>query len=145
MSATSEYSGGCHCGAIGFRYRTAISPADWSVRACQCAFCRAHDALSTSDPAGSLDFFAAQPTELQRYRFALGTADFLLCRRCGVYIGAILAAEEGVVGIINTHALKPQPAGLAAPAEATYDGEQTGGRVERRIARWTPASDISAN
>ena len=28
-----DYQGQCHCGAVGFRYRTEIDPADWSVRA----------------------------------------------------------------------------------------------------------------
>ena len=53
-----EYPGSCYCASIGFRYRTAISPQDWSIRACQCRFCVAHDALSTSDPGGELNFAA---------------------------------------------------------------------------------------
>ena len=47
--AESAASRSCFCGSIGYEYETAVSVADWSIRACQCAFCRAHDALSTSD------------------------------------------------------------------------------------------------
>lgn len=138
----TEYRGGCHCDAIGFQFRTTIAPADWSIRACQCRFCRLHDALSTSDPGGTLEFFAAQPELLQRYRFALQTADFLLCHNCGVYIGAIIATAKGRFGIINTHALSEQPADIAAVQPISYDGENTGGRVSRREDRWTPVTSV---
>ena len=51
-----EYLARCHCGVLTARYRTAVAPEDWSVRACQCSFCRGHGAQMTSDPAGSLEF-----------------------------------------------------------------------------------------
>lgn len=137
-----DYAGQCHCGAIGFEYRTAIPPSRWSIRACQCAFCRAHDALSTSDPAGEIRWVTGTPDALQRYRFALKTADFLLCRRCGVYIGALIETPSGAYGIINTHALADTPTDLAAPAPISYDGEASGERVGRREDRWTPVSRL---
>jgi hypothetical protein len=133
-----EYRGSCHCGAIGFSYRTSVAPNEWSVRACQCSYCRAHDALSTSDPDGELDFTAALPDLLQRYRFGLGTADFLLCRCCGVYIGAAVESDFGIFGIINTHTLADPPVNLATAAPISYDAENTEGRVSRRGERWTP-------
>ena len=83
--APPEFEGRCHCGAIGYRYACTTAPADWSVRACQCRFCRTHDALSTSDPAGTIAFAATEADQLQRYRFGLKTADFLLCRRWTLY------------------------------------------------------------
>jgi len=138
----TDYTGSCHCGAIGFTYRTAIQPDCWSVRACQCSFCRAHDGLSTSDPAGRITFVASRPESLQKYRFGLRTADFLLCRECGVYIGAIIASSGSTFGIINVHALQQSPAGLAATAPIVYDAEDVGGRVARREKRWTPVTGI---
>lgn len=136
-----EYSGSCHCGAIVFSYETAISPRDWSVRACQCSFCRSHNARSTSDPAGKLHFASRQKEWLQRYRFGLKTADFLICRNCGVYIGAIIETGDGMWGIINTHALNDEPAGQAIVNPIHYDKENTSGRISRREERWTPATD----
>ena len=138
----TEYPGSCYCASIGFRYRTAISPQDWSIRACQCRFCVAHDALSTSDPSGELDFAADIDGDLQRFRFGLRTADFLLCRNCGVYIGAVIDAEAGHFGIINTHALDTIPGNIASVAPMTYDSENTAGRVERREKRWTPVAAV---
>jgi len=135
----SEFRGSCHCGAIGYRYRTDVAPEQWSIRACQCSFCCAHDALSTSDPSGSVEFTVVDPQLLNRYRFGLRTADFLLCRKCGVYIGALIETENGQFGIINTHALLQTPEALAATQSMRYDTEDVGGRVSRREERWTPA------
>jgi hypothetical protein len=137
-----NYCGSCHCGAIGYVYSTALLPEDWSVRACQCAFCRAHDAFSTSDPQGHIAFSAADSSLLQRYRFALRTADFLLCRSCGVYIGAVIDVDSGRYGIINIHTLTPVPERTAAVVPISYDGEDTDGRVARREARWTPVREV---
>jgi hypothetical protein len=135
----STWSGRCHCGAIGFTYTTATPPAQWSVRACQCTFCRAHGALSTSDPRGGIRFHASSTESLTRYRFGLRTADFLLCARCGVYIGAVMALGDRSIGIVNVNALAPAPEALAAPVPMTYDGEREEERARRRTERWSPA------
>lgn len=138
----TDYTGSCHCGAIGFTYRSSVKPERWSIRACQCSFCRAHDALSTSDPAGKITFVASRPEKLRKYRFGLMTADFLLCKHCGVYIGAVIASSGSVFGIINVHALEETPANLAATAPISYDAEDVGGRVSRREERWTPVIEL---
>lgn len=136
------YEGRCHCGAIAYEYSTRLPPNQWSVRACQCRFCRAHDALSTSDPNGELRFVSEDSSQLQRYRFALKTADFLLCRNCGVYIGAVIETDSGRFGIVNTHSLAPAPETMASVAPISYEGEGTGGRITRREERWTPVTAV---
>jgi len=138
----AEYAGSCHCGAIGYRYVSDQAPSNWAIRACQCGFCRAHDALSASDPAATIDFVASESALLQRYRFGLKTADFLLCRRCGVYIGALIETSRGRFGIINTHALTEPPADLAEPLPMHYDNEVVAGRVTRREEKWSPVRDF---
>lgn len=132
------YSGSCHCGAIGFSYRTHEPPAAWSVRACQCSFCRAHAGLTTSDPSGSVEFHEHRAGLLQRYRFGLRVTDFLLCRACGVYVGAEMETEAGRFGIINIHALCPIPESLGPALAMEYGSESTAERIERRTERWTP-------
>lgn len=140
MTNWTSYEGSCYCGAIGFRYNTAMPPGNWSIRACQCRFCRAHDALSASDPEGTLEFFCNNSDHLQRFRFALKTADFLLCRECGVYIGAVINTPSGSYGIINTHALNETPDDIAEVGAINYESEDTSGRVSRREERWTPVT-----
>ena len=133
-----DFTGACHCGALAFTFRTDRPVAQWSVRACQCRFCRRHDAATTSDPSGRLTFRVHEPHVLVRYRFGLKTADFLLCRRCGVYLGAQVRTGGGAFGIINTRALTPVPEGLPAAVAADYAAESSSERVARRTARWTP-------
>ncbi|HEY6457807.1 MAG TPA: hypothetical protein VIY90_21235 [Steroidobacteraceae bacterium] len=132
------FVGGCHCGALTFRYDTAVLVTAWSVRACQCSFCRAHAAVSTSDPAGSLAFQVTQSGLLQRYRFGSGVTDFLLCRACGVYVGATSSDATGRFGLINVRALKSIPDDLPSPTSMHYENEAPGDRLSRRAERWTP-------
>ncbi|HEY4771962.1 MAG TPA: hypothetical protein VIH50_02940 [Steroidobacteraceae bacterium] len=143
LSAVTEFLASCHCGALEARYRTAVPVDAWSVRACQCAFCRAHGALTTSDPAGTLAFAARDIGRVHRYRFSSGTTDFLICRECGVYVGARLEASRGHFGVLNTRALRPIPAALPEPASMHYGDEPAELRQERRTARWTPLAPAS--
>jgi len=141
-SLLRTFEGGCHCGALGFSFQTARAVSQWSVRACQCGFCRAHGALTASDPSGRLAFQVKQGEALERYRFALMTADFLLCRRCGVYVGAQIETTQGAFGIINTRTLMPVPDGLPVAAKSDYGSESTSDRVARREQRWTPLARV---
>ena len=141
-SPLRTFEGGCHCGALRFSFQTALPVTQWSVRACQCGFCRAHGALTASDPSGRLAFHVKQGEALERYRFALMTADFLLCRRCGVYVGAQIETSRGAFGIINTRTLMPVPDGLPVAAKSDYGSESTSDRVARREQRWTPLAKL---
>lgn len=132
----TAYRGQCHCGATGYDYHCDVPVSDWPVRACQCRFCRDHGAQTTSMPEASIEFVANAPDRFQRYRFGLQTADFLLCCRCGVYLGAVIETSAGRFGIVNTCALDPRPTELPAPAPARYDGEDLASRIARRERRW---------
>jgi hypothetical protein len=142
-SLLHTFEGGCHCGALGFSFQTALPVSRWSVRACQCGFCRAHGARTTSDPSGRLAFRLNDPEALRRYRFGLMTADFLVCTHCGVYVGAQIATANGAFGIINTLALMPLPAGLPVAAQADYGSESASDRIARRERRWTPLAKLA--
>lgn len=143
MAPPVDYLARCHCSALTAHYRTRLPTASWPVRACQCAFCTAHGALSTSDPAGSLSFIASDPDCLKRYQFGTRSADFLICRACGVYLGAVMTQGEQRWGILNVRTLRPLPSDLPAPQPMQYDGEVTIARAQRRTARWTPLANGS--
>jgi hypothetical protein len=134
----NTFTGRCHCGDLGFAYRTALVPRDWPVRACQCTFCRRHGALSTSDPAGSVEFRIARPESVIRYRFGKHTADFLICGRCGIYVAACMESPGGRFAVINLNTLDPIPGDLAKPGPMDYDAETPEQRTGRREQRWTP-------
>lgn len=139
MSAI-EYLARCHCGALTARYRTSAEPSVWSLRACQCSFCRSHGALTTSDPAGSLEFRCGDPDQVRRYRFGGRTADFLICRGCGVYVGVQMASEMGRFGILNVLSLRPAVTGLPPAEPMDYGAEKGEIRRLRREAQWTPVA-----
>ena len=67
--------------------------------------CRRHAARTTSDPAGRVFFRIREETALVRYRFGLRTADFLVCRNCGVLLGAVLTSPRGQFATLNVRAL----------------------------------------
>ncbi len=134
-----EYLARCHCGALTARYRTAVAPDAWAVRACQCSFCRGHFALMTSDPDGSLDFRSGDVALVQRYRFGGRTADFMVCRECGIYVGVQMASDKGRFGVLNVLALRPL-LGLSAAELMDYGAESPEGRRLRRETRWTPVA-----
>ena len=75
----THYKGQCHCGAIEVDYDSTMDPADTQLRECQCSFCRMHGARAVSDPAGTLRFTERRAGTLNRYRFGLNTADFIVC------------------------------------------------------------------
>ena len=132
------HEGDCRCGAISFVYRTALEPRDWPIRACQCTFCRAHGGLTTSDPAGSLAFVEHVPAALNRYRFAKKITDFLICRRCGVYVGATMQSGDRGFGVCNVRALPSVFEHVPKPQPMDYESEGRGERAARREKRWTP-------
>lgn len=135
------WHGSCHCGALEFEFHTALAPANWSVRACQCSFCRAHGALYTSDPAGSIKFTHRDAAQVSRYRFGHKTADFVFCGRCGGYLGAVTELDGWQLMVINIQVLDPRPGGLAAAQSMSYEGESGDARNSRHATRWTPVTD----
>lgn len=83
-------------------------------------------------------FTCADGSQLQRYRFALLTADFLVCRNCGVYIGAVLKDAAGEFATLNTRAMVSIQSSIAASQPADYGQESAEERRYRRRTRWTP-------
>src|SRR5262245_54009530 len=115
-------TGSCHCGNLRVELETKLAPAEFQVRADQCSFCRRHAALSITDPQGHVSFRVADERALSRYRFGLRTADFLICTRCGVYVGAIFVEPDGAWAVVNVNVLDDRAAFRSAEA-VSYDGE----------------------
>ena len=72
-------------------------------------------------------------------RFGSGSAEFLLCRRCGVYIGAVCDTAAGLRATINTNSLDDRAAFTQPPTAVDHDGEHLEDRLARRARTWTPA------
>ncbi len=133
------HEGGCHCGNLRLILRLSHSPEQARLRACGCSFCRAHATRTASDPFGAAEIWARDWNLVEPYRFGSRSADFLVCRRCGVYVGAVCSTEAGTWATINTNSLADRASFTAAVAPVDHDGEATEDRMARRIANWTPA------
>ena len=100
-----QVSGRCHCGNITVQVAMTESPETYRPRACDCEFCRKHGAAYLSDPNGSLRIHVIEPQLMSRYRQGSGAAEMLVCRRCGVLIGALYADASRQLGAINVRVL----------------------------------------
>lgn len=130
------YIGTCHCGSLKIDYRTDLAPARWPLRECQCGFCRKHAMLSTSDPDAEVVLTLDDPTALKRYRFATGLTDFLICARCGVYVGATVENDGWIV--LNARVMQCAAELLLRPAEPKiYDKASANERLTRRRQMWS--------
>ena len=96
-----DHAGGCHCGNIHVALRLSKPPEQNPVRTCTCSFCRSHDPRMISDPAGLLEISADDWSLVELYRFGTRTADFVICRRCGVFIAAISDLETARCAVVT--------------------------------------------
>lgn len=131
-------TGGCHCGNIHVRLHLTKPPHEASLRSCACSFCRAHATRTVSDPAGLFQVAADDWSLVVPYRFGSRTADYLVCQRCGVYVGAVCETTAGLRAVVNTHSLDQRAAFTQAPSAPDYEGEATNARLARRAVNWTP-------
>ena len=134
-----KHEGGCHCGNLRYALETQLALAELPLRACQCSFCRHHGARSTSDPAGRIRFTARDAAQVTRYRFGLRTADFLICAKCGIYVGATMRDAGAQYAIINANTLDAAAQLTQDATPMDYDGEDAARRGSRRRQRWSPA------
>ncbi len=98
-------SGGCHCGNILLEIEFAHAPGTYKPRACDCDFCRKHSAAYVSDPQGSLLVRIKDERNSSRYRQGSGMAELLLCRNCGVLVGACYRSHDRLYAAVNSKAV----------------------------------------
>ena len=139
--AETTFRGSCHCGNLTVQLEATRGASELPVRQCGCTFCARHQPRYTSDPQGRLTVHVADEAQLSHYRFGLGLADFLLCRRCGVFVAAFEPDDAGNAGraVLNLNVLGEAAAFTAAPVRTDYDAEDAAARRARRARAWTPA------
>ncbi len=135
-----KHTGGCHCGNISIVFESALDPAQIEVRDCQCSFCRKHGTSAATDPGGMLTIKVADQTRLSRYTFEYGTAEYFICRECGVYVGASTLDERDRRAIVIVDVLDDRELFSQDPIAVSYDTEDRNQRLKRRSERWMPVS-----
>jgi hypothetical protein len=115
-------------------------PEDTPLRACACSFCRAHMTRTVADAAGHFTLSADDWSLVEPYRFGSRTADYMICRRCGVYVAAICETASGTRAVVNINCLNDRAAFTQQPNKTNYDGETEATRLSRRATNWMPAT-----
>ncbi|MEP4378646.1 MAG: hypothetical protein ABJ215_06900 [Alphaproteobacteria bacterium] len=89
---------------------------------------------------------------MSRYTFGLGSTEFLICRTCGVYVGAFMPdndrggepGNEKAFANVMTSVLDARAEISNPPVPVHRSQENLEERRERRRAMWTPATLIQA-
>ena len=134
-----DHVGGCHCGNIHVRLQLTKPPEDNALRGCTCSFCRSHRPRIVADPEGQFEVWADDWSLVENYRFGTKTCDFLICRRCGVFIAAVADMPVGTRAVVNVNCLDDRERFATEPAIHDFEGEATEARLSRRAANWMPA------
>jgi hypothetical protein len=141
MPRRYEYPGSCHCHNIEIRLESDKTPTELPLRTDTCSFCNKHRAVYTSDPEGEVHLAVRDDGKVERYRFGTRTADFLICKPCGVFIAAYM--PELSLAVINVSPLDARAAFLQNELQvANLDSESVEQRLARRRARWTPVGSF---
>ncbi|MEZ5842188.1 MAG: hypothetical protein R3D27_00455 [Hyphomicrobiaceae bacterium] len=130
MSDIYIMRGRCRCRAISATLVMSRPPGVLRPRACQCAFCIEHNALTFSDPAGHLTIEAMSP-DFVAYQSWDGGARTLHCARCGTYVAVLLSHGGQLTGALNIRGIAVDQL-RALPALAVDDQLET---VEAKQAR----------
>lgn len=128
-------SGGCHCGKL--RYTFSFPDVETlPARACSCSFCIRHGGVYTSHPAAKLVVETAEPENTGRYRFGHETAEFFLCRNCGVLVFASCEINGARRAVLNINTFDDNRGPVFERSVTNFDGETVVQRLERRARNW---------
>jgi hypothetical protein len=87
-----------------------------------------------------MNFAVQDGSAIIRYRFATKTAEFLICARCGIYVGAQMEVEGRVYAIANLKVCDAEGEFAQRAEPMDYSGENSSARRARRANRWTPVA-----
>lgn len=130
--------GKCHCGNIAFSLAWEPDPEFIPARACTCSFCTKHGGVWTSNPRGRLEVRIGDPAAVSRYRFGTRTAEFHICSRCGVVPVVTSEIGDRLYAVVSVNAFEDIDASRLRRGPASFDGEGTDSRLERRKHSWIP-------
>jgi len=137
---TKTIKSSCHCGNLKATLTTDKEPRDMWLRACQCDFCRSHNMRSLSDSEGRLEIHVRDEPQLNHYHFGMNMVDFLICKSCGNYIGAVQQVDGQLYGIINANLTENRGSQFGEADQAHFEEETGEERSARRKEVWTPAT-----
>ncbi|MDH3738984.1 MAG: hypothetical protein OER92_07305 [Alphaproteobacteria bacterium] len=137
-SSIRHIHGSCHCGNIRFVFRRPETGDGIAVRACGCTFCLKHRGVWTSHPQGRVELAYDDSERVQRYRFGTATADFYICRECGVAPIVTSDIDGSSYAVVNVNCFDDVDRAELVETATDFDGEATDDRLARRQRNWSP-------
>ena len=137
----NDLRGSCHCGNIDFTLFTEKSADDLVPRRCSCSMCRRHGASYISDPGARLALRYRDPL-LRVYRFGHGTAQWIICSRCGVLTAVLCEIDDRLRAVVRVQSMV-EHAFLAPETPTDFEAESVAERLERRARTWIGTVEVS--
>lgn len=129
----------CHCTNITLELELPVARGKLiPVRACGCSFCQKHGGVYTSHPHASVTVRIKRSADVTRYRFGTKTADFFVCKSCGVVPLVVSRISGRDYAVVNINSFEDVAASAFDSAPSDFDGEGTQSRLERRAKTWIP-------
>lgn len=128
--------GSCHCGNIQFRMGTNLPLNELPIRTCQCSFCTKQNGIYTSEPNGELRFKLEDSQKVQKYQFGHKTADFYICKVCGIVPLITCEIEGQMYGVINLCTTGERSLLQKNHDRKDFETESTKDRLSRRKKYW---------
>ena len=138
----NELRGSCHCENIEFTLFTEKSADDLMPRRCSCSMCRRHGASYISDPGARLALRYHDPSLLSVYRFGHGTAQWIICSRCGVLTAVLCEIDDRLHAVVRVQSLL-EHAFLAPDTPTDFEAESVAERLDRRARTWIGTVEVS--
>jgi len=135
-------NGGCHCGTIRYDLTWPLPGPGIPARACSCEFCTKHRGTYTSHPEAKLEAVIADESMLSAYSFATGTAEFSVCRRCGVVPFVTSRIDGRLYAVVNVNTFENGGPLALTETVSDFDGESVEERLARRAGTWIPRVSI---
>jgi hypothetical protein len=129
-------TGSCHCGNISFALEWLPDPVEIPARACGCSFCVKHGGVWTACPTGRLAITVRKPERVSRYEFGTRTAQFHICRDCGIVPLVTSLIEGRLYAVVSVNAFNDIETLRLSRTPSSFDGESEGDRLARRQRHW---------
>ena len=125
-----------HCKNIRYRLISKLPSDRLPTRTCDCSYCLKQNGIYTSDPDGRLEYSVTNRTDLNCYQFGHKTANFYVCKKCGVMSFILSEIEGKVYGIVNLCALGDLKVSTLPHDRRDFEKESLDERASRRKKYW---------
>ena len=136
-----DLRGSFHCGNVEFTRFTEKRSDELVPRRCSCTMCRRHGASYISDPGARLTLRYRDPSLLSVYRFGHGTAQWVICSRCGVLTAVLSEIDNRLRAVVRAQSML-EHSFAATETPTDFDGESVAERLERRARTWIGTVEV---